>query len=42
MKKSADINKDGLTDSVDSSMILSYYAYTSTGGTDTIDKFFEQ
>jgi len=30
-----DVNKDGIIDSTDASSILEYYAYTSTGGTNT-------
>jgi hypothetical protein len=29
-KKAADVNKDGSTDAVDASQILSYYAYAAT------------
>lgn len=34
-----DINNDGYTNAVDASQLLSYYAYLSTGGTNTLRKF---
>lgn len=34
-----DINCDGSIDASDASLILTYYAYIMTGGTDTIEKF---
>ena len=39
MKQSADINRDGMIDAVDASIILQYYAYISTKGTDSIEQF---
>ena len=41
-KAVADINSDGLVDSSDASLILEYYAYVSTGGTDTADVYFSK
>ena len=38
-KAIADINGDDLVDSSDASLILEYYAYISTGGTDAADVF---
>ena len=40
IKAIADINDDSLVDSSDASLILEYYAYVSTGGTDSTDVFF--
>lgn len=34
-----DINNDGYTNAVDASQLLSYYAYLSTGGTNTLRKY---
>ena len=34
-KTAADVNFDGMTDARDASLILSYYAYLSSGGTIT-------
>ena len=40
--KKGDMNGDGLVDAVDASLILSYYAYLSTGGTiDDIDEWMQ-
>ena len=33
---------DGFVDSSDASLILEYYAYVSTGGTDAADVFFSK
>ena len=41
-KAVADINDYGLVDSSDASLILEYYAYVSTGGTDTADVYFSK
>ena len=39
-KSVADINGDGLVDSSDASLILEYYAYVSTGGSDSAEEYF--
>lgn len=41
-KMSADINGDSHADALDASGILSYYAYTATGGKDTLDVFMKK
>ncbi|SEL62803.1 hypothetical protein SAMN02910353_03043 [Ruminococcus sp. YRD2003] len=38
-KNAADVNKDGNIYSKDASTVLQYYAYTSTGGKDTIEVY---
>lgn len=40
-KKSADVNSDGIIDSVDATFVLSYYAEISTGGNITLIYFIE-
>ena len=42
IKAIGDVNFDGLIDSTDASLILEYYAYVSTGGTDTSNVFFSK
>ena len=37
--KAADVDGDGKYDSIDASIILAYYAYTSTGGTGTLEEY---
>ena len=39
-KAAGDVNGDGLIDSSDASLILGYYAYVSTGGTEPPEKYF--
>ena len=34
-----DVDGDGKYDSIDASIILAYYAYTSTGGTGTLEEY---
>ena len=41
-KAVTDINGDGLVDSSDASLILEYYAYVSTDGSDTADVYFSK
>ena len=39
VRRTADLNADGVLDASDASIILAYYAYTMTGGTGTIEEF---
>lgn len=39
VRRTADLNTDGVLDASDASIILAYYAYTMTGGTGTIEEF---
>ena len=41
-KAAADVNKDGKVDSKDASIMLAYYSYLSTGGTDSITAFLDE
>ena len=41
-KAAGDVNADGLVDSSDASLILSYYAYVSTGGRDKPEEYFSR
>lgn len=38
----ADANSDGNVNALDASLILSYYAYKATGGSDSFDTFLNK
>ena len=42
VRRTADLNTDGVLDASDASIILAYYAYTMTGGTGTIEEFLAE
>lgn len=37
-----DVNSDSIVDARDASVILSYYAYTATGGTGSLKEFLDK
>jgi len=40
--KVADINDDGSINALDASLVLAYYAHTSTGGKDSLKDFINR